>query len=97
MAVESLSSGLALGARLANDAAKSSGLDADNIIRVVVESVIFVGIGLIVFLVAFFLITKLAPFSIRKEIEDDQNTALGIVIGSVMIGLAIIIAAAIGG
>ena len=37
------------------------------------------------------------PFSIRKEIEDDQNTALGIVIGSMLIGIAIIIAAAIQG
>lgn len=95
MAVESLSTGLASAALAATE--KSGGLDTANIIRVVVESVIFVGIGLIVFLFAFFLITKLAPFSIRKEIEDDQNTALGIVIGAVIIGLAIIIAAAIGG
>ncbi|MFP6686390.1 MAG: DUF350 domain-containing protein [Polyangiaceae bacterium] len=41
--------------------------------------------------------TKLSPFSIRKEIEEDQNTALGIVIGSVIIGLALVIAAAISG
>jgi uncharacterized membrane protein YjfL (UPF0719 family) len=86
-----------LGATLAQAAEKNPGLDPDHIIRAVVDSAIFVGIGLIVFLLAFFLITKLAPFSIRKEIEDDQNTALGIVIGSVMIGLAIIIAAAISG
>ena len=81
----------------AADAAAPKGLSADTIIRVVVESVIFVGIGLVVFLVAFFLMTKLAPFSIRKEIEEDQNTSLGILMGSVIIGLAIIIAAAIGG
>jgi uncharacterized membrane protein YjfL (UPF0719 family) len=30
-----------------------------------------------------------------KEIEHDQNTALGIVMGSVIIGMSIIIAAAI--
>ena len=29
------------------------------------------------------------------EIEEDQNTSLGIIIGSVLIGLSIIIAAAI--
>ena len=32
-----------------------------------------------------------------KEIEEDQNTALAILIGSVILGLAIIISAAIGG
>jgi uncharacterized membrane protein YjfL (UPF0719 family) len=33
----------------------------------------------------------------RKEIEDDQNTALAIVIGAVILGLAIIIASTIHG
>jgi uncharacterized membrane protein YjfL (UPF0719 family) len=38
---------------------------------------------------------KVTPFSFRKEIEEDQNISLGIIIGCVFIGLAIIIAAAI--
>jgi uncharacterized membrane protein YjfL (UPF0719 family) len=37
------------------------------------------------------------PFSIRKEIEEDQNIALGIVIGAMLLGIALIIAAAING
>jgi len=53
--------------------------------------------GLIVFGLAFWIITKLVPFSMRKEIEDDQNTALAIVIGAVILGLAIIIASTIHG
>jgi uncharacterized membrane protein YjfL (UPF0719 family) len=53
--------------------------------------------GLVVFGIAFWIITKLVPFSIRKEIEDDQNTALAIVIGAVILGLAIIIASTIHG
>jgi putative membrane protein len=63
----------------------------------ILSSLIFVGIGVVVFLLAFLLITKITPFSIRKEIEEDQNTALAIVIAAVMIGLSIIIAAAIHG
>jgi len=31
----------------------------------------------------------------KKEIEEDQNTALAIIIGAIMIGLAMIISAAI--
>jgi hypothetical protein len=34
---------------------------------------------------------------VRKEIEEDQNTALAVVIGAVIIGIAIVIAAAIQG
>ncbi|HMM58865.1 MAG TPA: DUF350 domain-containing protein [Candidatus Rifleibacterium sp.] len=40
------------------------------------------------------MICKISPFSVRKEIEIDQNTSLGIIIGSVMVGLSIIIASA---
>ena len=53
----------------------------------------FIGLGL--FGGAMLIIALCTPFSIRKEIEEDQNTALGIIIGSVFIGIAIIVAAAI--
>jgi uncharacterized membrane protein YjfL (UPF0719 family) len=53
--------------------------------------------GLVVFAVAFWIIVMVTPFSIRKEIEEDQNTSLAILIGSVMLGLAIIIASTIHG
>jgi uncharacterized membrane protein YjfL (UPF0719 family) len=52
-------------------------------------------VGLIIFGIAFLLIVNIAPFSVKKEIEEDQNTSLGILIGSIFISLAIIISAAI--
>ena len=60
-------------------------------------TVIFVAIGLVVFTVAFLIVVMVAPFSVKKEIEEDQNTSLAIIIGSIIIGLAMIIAAAISG
>ena len=62
-----------------------------------VSSAVFAGIGLAVFALAFFLMIKVTPFSIRKEIEEDQNTALAIIIGAVILGISIIVAAAIHG
>jgi putative membrane protein len=67
------------------------------LLRQVVSTLMFVTIGIVTFLIVFFIITKITPFSIRKEIEEDQNTALAILIGAVMLGLAQIIAAAIHG
>lgn len=64
---------------------------------VIETTVIFVAIGLIVFAVAFLIVVLVAPFSVKKEIEDDQNTSLAIIIGSVIIGVALIIAAAVHG
>jgi putative membrane protein len=54
-------------------------------------------LGVVVFVIAFWVMTKLAPFSVRKEIEEDQNTSLAILMGSVIIGLALVIAAAVHG
>ncbi len=67
----------------------------DQLLEVLVTTLIFVSIGLIFFVVAYAVLSRVFP--IRKEIEEDQNAALGIVIGSIMIGIAIIIAAAIQG
>ncbi|MFY9224016.1 MAG: DUF350 domain-containing protein [Blastocatellia bacterium] len=60
-------------------------------------ALIFALIGMVLFAVAFFIIVKVCPFSIRKEIEEDQNISLGIVIGSVILGIAMILSAAIQG
>ena len=64
---------------------------------VLLATLLYSAVGIAVFAVALALMVAVAPFSIRKEIEEDQNTSLGVLMGSVMIGLAIIIAAAIGG
>jgi len=61
----------------------------------IVSSLVYSGIGMVMFIIAFYIIVKISPFSVQKEIEEDQNTSLGIIIGAVMIGLSIIIAAAI--
>jgi len=44
----------------------------------VVSSAVFAGIGLAVFGIAFWIIKMVAPFSMKKEIEEDQNVALGL-------------------
>ena len=58
-------------------------------------TILYVLLGLAFFAAAFLVIDRLTPFSVRKEIEEDQNTSLAILIGSVILGIALIIAAAI--
>ncbi len=53
-------------------------------------------LGMSMFGIALLVMIQLTPFSIRKEIEEDQNTSLGIIIGSAFIGLAIIVGAVMG-
>ena len=70
-------------------------MDLTPAIRVFLSTLVYTAFGLIMFGVAFWVIVKISPFSIRKEIETDQNTSLAVLIGAVIIGLAIIISAAI--
>lgn len=69
----------------------------ENLGDAVVSSAVFAGIGLAVFGIAFWMMNKLSPFSIKKEIEEDQNTALAIIMAGVIIGVSLIISAAVGG
>ncbi len=64
-------------------------------VQSLVGSVVYSAIGVFIFVVAYKLMEWLLPFNVDKELAEDHNTAVGIVVGSVMIGLAIIIAAAI--
>lgn len=69
----------------------------DQLANLVVMTLVFAILGIVLFALAFWIIVKVSPFSTRKEIEDDQNVALAIVIGSVIIGIALIVAAAVHG
>jgi len=61
---------------------------------------VFGAIGLVLFAVAFVVVIaviKHVPMSVRKEIEEDHNVALAIIIGSMILGISLIVAAAIHG
>ena len=63
----------------------------------IASAAVYSVLGLLIFGIVWMLIVWLTPFSIRKEIEDDQNTSLGIILGAVIIGISLIISAAIAG
>ncbi|HVF88826.1 MAG TPA: DUF350 domain-containing protein [Blastocatellia bacterium] len=69
----------------------------DQLVSLVVQTLVFTAIGLVLFAVAFWIMDKVTPFSLRKELEEDQNTALAIVLASVIIGIALIVSAGIHG
>ena len=69
----------------------------EELLPVLVTTLIFVVIGLVVFAIAFGIVVLISPFSVKKEIEEDHNTALAIIIGAMIIGIGLIISAAIQG
>lgn len=64
---------------------------------IVLESAIYAIMGVILSFIAYKLYDLLTPFSLNKELAEDQNIAIGILVGSIFIGIAIIIGASIFG
>lgn len=64
---------------------------------VVLNSLIYSGIGMVVFVLGFFILDMLTPGKLWEEINTKQNQAVAIFAGAVAIGMSIIVAAAIHG
>ncbi len=62
-----------------------------------VNALVFSVLGILLFIVSFAILDKISPYHLWKEIVEDHNTALAILLGSVSIGMCIIIAAAVHG
>ncbi|RME42812.1 MAG: DUF350 domain-containing protein [Deltaproteobacteria bacterium] len=58
-------------------------------------TIVYSMLGIVLALLSYRIFNFSVPFDLTKELEDDQNVALGIVCGAMMLGVAIIIAAAI--
>ena len=60
-----------------------------------VGSLVYALIGVFIFWVSFILIDKLTPYHLWRELIEEKNIALAIVVGGIAIGICVIVAAAI--
>lgn len=65
--------------------------------KYVVNAVVFSLLGLVILTFAFIVFDKLTPGNLWKEIIEDQNIALAIIVGAMMLAIASIISSAIHG
>ena len=61
----------------------------------VVNALVYAAIGIVIFAGAFLIIDKVTPYNLWKEIVQEHNMALAILVGAMSLGICIIIAAAI--
>ena len=60
----------------------------------VLNALAFTALGIMVFVVAFAILAKLAPLHLWKEVIEQRNVAAAILAGAVALGLCWIIASA---
>ena len=62
------------------------------VIRNVLSTVVYSFIGIILAIIGYKIYDWVTPFSLTKELAEDQNVAVGVVVGSMILGICIIIA-----
>ena len=60
-----------------------------------INALVFAVLGVVVLILSLLLWDKVTPFNLWKEIIEEHNTALAIVVGLTSLGIAIIIAGAV--
>jgi putative membrane protein len=68
-----------------------------GLLGALISSTIFSLLGVVVFWLSFVAIDRLTPYDLWKEISQDRNVALAIIVGAMSLGICTIIAAAIHG
>ena len=66
-----------------------------DIVRNIESALVFAFIGIVVFVVSFVTIDRMTPYDLWREIVQEKNMALALLIGAMSIGVCIIIAAAV--
>jgi putative membrane protein len=67
-------------------------MDWGSLLHGVIDTAIYCLVGIVMMGIGILLVILFSPFSVKKEIEDDQNISLGLIIGAIIIGISIIIA-----
>lgn len=63
----------------------------------IINSILYSLLGILILLVGYLIIEKITPENTWKEIVHNKNIAVAIVFGALIIGLSLIISAAIHG
>ncbi len=59
------------------------------------NAIIYAVLGILIFIGAVALVDKLTPYDLWKEIVEDHNVALAVLVGAMSLGICVIIAAAV--
>ena len=64
-------------------------------LAILLNSLIYALLGIVIFVVGFIIVDKLTPYDLWKQLVEEKNLALAVVVGAAALGICLIIAAAI--
>lgn len=70
-------------------------IDWSGFLETFLATIVLSLLGITLFTATVAVASALAPFSLRREIEERQNLALAVLLGSIILGLSIVVASAL--
>jgi putative membrane protein len=64
-------------------------------LTVFASSIVYALLGIVIFITGFIVVDKLTPYDLWKQLVEEKNLALAVVVGCGVLGTCVIIAAAI--
>ncbi len=62
---------------------------------ILLSSLIYALLGVVIFIACFIIVDKLTPYDLWKQLVEEKNVALALVVGAAALGICLIIASAI--
>ena len=62
---------------------------------ILLSSLIYALLGVVIFIACFIIVDKLTPYDLWKQLVEEKNVALAIVVGAAALGICLLIASAI--
>lgn len=66
-----------------------------DLLRNMLAATVFALLGIVIFILAFVVIDRVTPYNLWKEIVEEKNIALAVLLGAASIGICVIIASAV--
>jgi putative membrane protein len=63
--------------------------------RMLLDVTIFGVIGIVLLIVGYYIWELVTPYNLRRELQENKNVAVAVVAASFIIGMAIVVAAAL--
>ena len=63
--------------------------------RMILDATIFGVIGIVLLILGYYIWELVTPYNLRRELQDNKNVAVAVVAASFVLGMAIVVAAAL--
>lgn len=63
--------------------------------RLLIDAAIFGVVGVVLLIVGYYLWELVTPYNVRKELQENKNVAVAIVVAAFIVGMAIVVGASL--